>query len=91
MRHSWCRFDPCHQAVGLVQAEIERRGITTASLTMLPEVTKKVRPPRALSVPWPLGFPLGAPNDVALQRKVLIALLALLSRTDVPVLESFKE
>jgi hypothetical protein len=74
-----------------VQAEIERRGITTASLTMLPEVTKKVRPPRALSVPWPLGFPLGAPNDVALQRKVLIALFALLSRTDVPVLESFKE
>jgi hypothetical protein len=58
---------------------------------MLPEVTKKVRPPRALSVPWPLGFPLGAPNDVALQRKVLIALFALLSRTDVPVLESFKE
>jgi hypothetical protein len=74
-----------------VQAELERRGITTASLTMLPEVTKKVRPPRALSVPWPLGFPLGAPNDVALQRKVLIALLALLSRTDVPVLESFNE
>jgi hypothetical protein len=74
-----------------VQAELERRGITTASLTMLPEVTRKVRPPRALSVPWPLGFPLGAPNDVALQRKVLIALLALLSRTDVPVLESFEE
>jgi hypothetical protein len=42
-------------------------------------------------VPWPLGFPLGAPNDVALQRKVLIDLLALLSRTDVPVLESFNE
>ena len=74
-----------------MQAELERRGITTASLTMLPEVTKKVRPPRALSVPWPLGFPLGAPNDVALQRKVLLALLALLSRTDVPVLESFNE
>jgi hypothetical protein len=74
-----------------VQAELERRGITTASITMLPEVTKKVRPPRALSVPWPLGFPLGAPNDVALQRRVLIDLLALLSRTDVPVLESFKE
>jgi hypothetical protein len=74
-----------------VQAELERRGITTASITMLAEVTKKVRPPRALSVPWPLGFPLGAPNDVALQRRVLIDLLALLSRTDGPVLESFKE
>ena len=57
---------------------------------MLPEVTGKVRPPRALAVPWPLGFPLGAPNDAALQRRVLIELLALLSRTDVPVLESFK-
>lgn len=56
---------------------------------MLTEVTAKVRPPRALSVPWPLGFPLGAPGDGALQRKVLRALLSLLSRTDVPVLERF--
>ena len=56
---------------------------------MLTEVTGKVRPPRALAVPWPLGFPLGAPGDAALQRKVLRAMLALLSRTDVPVLERF--
>lgn len=56
---------------------------------MLPEVTEKVRPPRALAVPWPLGFPLGAPGAPALQRKVLGALLTLLGRTDVPVLEAF--
>ena len=49
----------------------------------------KVRPPRALAVPWPLGFPLGAPDDAALQRKVLMQLLALLLREDVPVLEEF--
>jgi hypothetical protein len=55
---------------------------------MLPEVTGKVRPPRALSVPWPLGFPLGAPEDAPLQRRVLVALLSLLSRTDVPALEA---
>jgi D-proline reductase (dithiol) PrdB len=55
-----------------VQAEIERRGIATASVTMLPEVTGRVRPPRALAVPWPLGYPLGAPNDRDLQRKVLL-------------------
>ena len=73
-----------------MQAEIERRGIATASLTMLPEITAKVRPPRALSVPWPLGFPLGAPDDAALQRRVLIRLLALLSRTDGPALERFE-
>jgi hypothetical protein len=56
---------------------------------MLPEVTRKVRSPRALSVPWPLGFPLGEPGETALQRRVLGELLALLPRTDVPVLEHF--
>lgn len=56
---------------------------------MLPEITRKVRPPRALSVPWQLGFPLGEPGKPALQRRVLSELLALLPRTDVPVLEPF--
>ena len=79
----------CHQAVGLVQAELERRGIVTASITMLPEVTAKVRPPRALAVPWPLGFPLGAPGDAELQRRVLGRLLALCERSDVPLLETY--
>ncbi len=73
----------------MVQAEIERRGIVTASITMLAEVTQRVRPPRALSVPWPLGFPLGAPGEAALQRRVLVELLALLPRTDVPILDRF--
>ena len=58
-------------------------------MTLLREITVKVRPPRALAVPWPLGFPLGAPDDAALQRKVLMQLLALLLREDVPVLEEF--
>jgi hypothetical protein len=56
---------------------------------MLPEITAAVRPPRALSVPWPLGFPLGAPDDAKLQRAVLLRLLGLLGRDDVPLIESF--
>jgi hypothetical protein len=75
----------CHQAVGLIQAEIERLGIPTASITLLPEVTRAVRPPRALSLPYPLGYPLGAPRDPELQRSILRALLALTARDDVPV------
>ncbi len=67
----------CHQAVGLVQAELERRGIRTASITLLPEVTASVGPPRALSVPYPLGYPLGRPDDVELQMSLVRALLAL--------------
>ena len=76
----------CHQAVGLIQAEMERRGIRTASITMLPEVTAAVRPPRALSVPYPLGYPLGAPRDPEVQRRILRALLAVTVRDDVPLL-----
>lgn len=76
----------CHQAVGLIQAEIERQGISTASITLLPEVTRAVRPPRALSVPFPLGYPLGVPDDPPLQRKLLGALLALTAEDDVPLL-----
>jgi hypothetical protein len=61
----------------------------TASITMLPEITRQVRPPRALSVPFALGYPLGEPGNARLQRAILIALLQLCGRTDVPVLEAF--
>ncbi len=79
------------QTVSLAQAAIEARGIPTASITMLPNITKKIRPPRALAVPYALGFPLGEPNNPALQTRVLRELLGLLSRTDVPVMETFEE
>ena len=73
--------------MGLVQAELERRGIVTVSLTMMREISEKVRPPRTLVVPYPLGFPLGEPNAPETQLEVLHRLLALASRTDVPVVE----
>lgn len=78
----------CHQAVGLVAAALEAIGIVTVSLTMMPAVTRKVQPPRALAVPFPLGYPLGRPGDAALQRHVLRAMLRLAVRDDVPVLET---
>ncbi|CAN5488515.1 hypothetical protein BH11MYX1_BH11MYX1_52020 [soil metagenome] len=56
---------------------------------MLPEITERVRPPRALSVPYPLGFPLGAANDPTLQHLVLRALLAQCARSDVPSIAVF--
>lgn len=60
----------------------------TASITMLPEITTKVGPPRALEVPYPLGFPLGAAGDAAEQRRILRRLLATTQRNDVPLLEA---
>jgi hypothetical protein len=56
---------------------------------MLPDITRKIRPPRALAVPYPLGFPLGKPNDPELQNEILRELLRLLDRMDVPVLEAW--
>lgn len=78
------------QTVGLAQQVIEERGIPTASITLLADVTRRIRPPRALAVPYPLGFPLGDAGNAELQRSVLRALLELLTRSDVPVLESFR-
>lgn len=80
----------CNQAVSLVAAECERRGISTVVLQLLRSVAEAVRPPRALWVPFPHGFPLGAPGDAALQHRVLGAALVLLDEPGPPpVLRSF--
>ncbi|HSY50207.1 MAG TPA: hypothetical protein VLC46_15440 [Thermoanaerobaculia bacterium] len=61
----------CNQAVSLIAAEIERQGITTVCIVLLREVAEKVRPPRALFVPFRHGYPLDRPHDSARQRAVL--------------------
>jgi hypothetical protein len=68
----------CNQAVSLVAAELERRGIATVTLVLLREVAEKVRPPRALALPFPHGYPLDAPGRPEKQRAVLEAALSLL-------------
>ena len=79
----------CNQSVGLIQRQIEYAGITTVSISLLREITEKTRPPRALFVPFPLGYPLGEPNNADLQTRIMRAAFELLSRNDCPVLESF--
>ena len=46
----------CHRTVVAVQREIEMRGIPTVLITVSPEVSKQMRPPRAL---YPKGFKIG--------------------------------
>jgi hypothetical protein len=76
----------CNQAVSLIAAEIEKRGIATTCIILLREIAEKVRPPRGLSVPYPLGYPLGAPLDAELQRRVVVQALSLLQREGPPPL-----
>ncbi|HXH38862.1 MAG TPA: hypothetical protein VNN08_09565 [Thermoanaerobaculia bacterium] len=76
----------CNQAVSLIAAEIERRGITTVCIVLLREVAEKVRPPRALFVPFRHGYPLDQPNDAARQRAVVERALAVVEERGVPPL-----
>jgi hypothetical protein len=80
----------CNQSVGLIQAVIEKVGIPTVSITLLREVTEKIQPPRALFVPFPLGYPLGRPHDAELQRRIILAALSLLEKERLPLLEEFR-
>jgi hypothetical protein len=68
----------CNQAVGLVAAELERQGIATVTLQLLRAVAEKVRPPRALFVPFRHGYTLDQPGDPVRQQAVLEAALSLL-------------
>lgn len=79
----------CVQTVGLIQAEIERNGIATASISLLKEVTKIIKPPRSLFVPFKMGYPLGLPNDADLQLSVIKQALSLLEKNNTPILAEF--
>ena len=77
----------CHQTVSLVQAELERRGIVTVSLSVMPDVTRRLGPPRALAIDAPLGAVMGPPHDAAGHTAIVRRMLSLTARIDVPVLE----
>jgi hypothetical protein len=70
---------------------LEAQGIATTSISMVREHTEKVKPPRALFVPFPFGHALGRPNDPALQHRVLRAALDLLTEPAGPVLRDFPD
>ena len=82
----------CNQAVSLVAAELERRGIATVAIQLLRNVARRVRPPRALFVPFRHGYPLDAPLDPARQHAVIEAALRLFEISDLrpPVLVDFE-
>ena len=69
----------------------EAAGLSTISLVMVREHTVKVKPPRALFVPFPFGYALGKPNAPQLQHRVLAAAFALLQQLSGPVLVDFPE
>jgi D-proline reductase (dithiol) PrdB len=74
----------CHQSVGLIQSIIENIGIPTVSISLLREITEKVKPPRALFVPYVMGYPLGEADNEALQLTIVRQALSLLTSAKTP-------
>ena len=70
---------------------LETAGLATTSISMVREHTEKVKPPRALFVPFPFGHALGRPNDPELQHRVLRAALDLFAEPAGPVLRDFPD
>ncbi len=77
----------CNQSVGLIQRAIEENGISTVSIALVKSIARKVKPPRALLVPYQFGHPLGEPDNPKLQHEIIAEALALLQdESPVPIL-----
>jgi hypothetical protein len=70
---------------------LEQAGVSTTSISLVREHTEKVKPPRALFVPFPFGMAFGRPDDAELQHRVFRAALDLLAEPVRPVLRDFPE
>lgn len=69
----------------------EEHGISTVALISVRGVAEKLPPPRGLYGEFPLGRPLGQPNDPEFQHDVLRRAFALLDAPEGPVLEDHPE
>ena len=69
----------------------EAAGLATIALASIRPHVERIAPPRALYCDFPLGRPLGKPNDAAFQHRVLKAAFATLSAAQGPVLSDFDE
>ncbi len=63
--------------------------MATTSISLVREQTQRVRPPRALWIPFPLGRPLGVPGDAEFQLDVLRAALGMLGSATEPTIEDY--
>jgi D-proline reductase (dithiol) PrdB len=61
----------CTHSLAVIQRVLEAAGLATISLTIEPELTRLVKVPRAMSVDFPPGCPVGEPAERDKQLKVL--------------------
>ena len=69
----------------------ESAGFATVMVGFVREHIEAIRPPRALWLDFPMGRPMGKPNDPAYQMKVIRAAFELFDASSGPLLEDFPE
>jgi len=74
----------CHQTLGIVAREIERKGIPTMLLSVNRTITDKVRPPRTAYYDGEIGATVGKPNWKQYQLRVLDESLRWIETFDQP-------
>ena len=69
----------------------EAAGLTTVAIALVREHAERVRPPRALWVPFYFGYALGKPDDAEFQHQVISAALGMLDAPRGPVLADYPD
>jgi hypothetical protein len=77
--------------VGVLARIFEEAGIATVGLSLVRRQAENIKAPRFLHCEFPLGRPLGHPDDPDFQKDVMRRAFALLERNDVPVLVDHPE
>ena len=72
--------------MGTLASVLEQAGFATVALSSIRGQIESTAPPRALHCEFPLGRPLGKPNEPEFQRKVITAAFSLLEMPSGPVL-----
>lgn len=70
--------------MGLAQRVVEAAGISTISLSMVPDLTRAMGAPRVAAIEFPFGRTLGQPGQAETQRAVLAATLEALNDAERP-------
>jgi len=82
-----CPF--CTHTASALARVLEAQGLSTVMLALVREFVVKVRPPRAVFVPFPFGAPCGMPGDRDQQLSVLRTALRTFEADAGPVLVDF--
>lgn len=73
-----------HQSAALIQRRIEAAGIPTVGVSVCPDITEFLLPPRAVTLRFPMGSPFGVSMDAPMQLRILRDALSLIESAEPP-------